>query len=202
MLGCLQYAMGNNRKKLQNKYPSNHPLSHERGSEQSERASEQVSAEERASEASRAEQANEWAVRANKRTDERVAQYFRLGFWLIWPTEQFRKKFVLLLISRGKTTGVQMCQKTDYTLSQNQLGNSRPSERDSTLLYKKLFLCVRSSVPSSVYLSVHPLVNPSVILEKKVPREYIRCDYFIVTHSIIRRTNGRTRPLIVIRSCM
>ena len=27
-----------------------------------------------------------WAVRANERADERVAQYFSLYFWLIWPT--------------------------------------------------------------------------------------------------------------------
>ena len=44
------------------------------------------SAAKRASKASRAEQANEEVVLANKRTDERVAQYFCLGFWLIWPT--------------------------------------------------------------------------------------------------------------------
>ena len=25
-------------------------------------------------------------MRANERADEQVAQYFRLGFWLIWPT--------------------------------------------------------------------------------------------------------------------
>ena len=34
-----------------------------------------MSAAERASEASSAEQANEWAVRANERADERMAQY-------------------------------------------------------------------------------------------------------------------------------
>ena len=39
----------------------------------SERASEQMSAVERASEASSAEQANEWAVRANERADEWMA---------------------------------------------------------------------------------------------------------------------------------
>ena len=42
----------------------------ERGSEQSERVSELVSTAEGAS------KANEWAVRANEQTDERVAQYF------------------------------------------------------------------------------------------------------------------------------
>ena len=52
-------------------------LSHERGSEQSERASERVSAAEGASEASSLVQAIEWAVQANKLTDERVAQYLR-----------------------------------------------------------------------------------------------------------------------------
>ena len=40
-----------------------------------EPASERMSAAERASEASSAEQANEWAVRANERADERMAQY-------------------------------------------------------------------------------------------------------------------------------
>ena len=56
----------------------NFTLSHERGSEQSEQVSERVSAAEGASEASSPEQANEWAVRANGRTDEQVAQYFSL----------------------------------------------------------------------------------------------------------------------------
>ena len=44
--------------------------------------SERVSTAERASEASSAEQANEWAVQANKRTDKRVAQYLRPDLWL------------------------------------------------------------------------------------------------------------------------
>ena len=54
-------------------------LSYERGSEWSERASE-------GSEPSSAEQAYEWAVGANKRTDKRVAQYSNLYSWLFWPT--------------------------------------------------------------------------------------------------------------------
>ena len=41
----------------------------------SERASEQMSAADRASEASSAEPANEWALRANERTEEWMAQY-------------------------------------------------------------------------------------------------------------------------------
>ena len=41
-----------------------------------------MSAAEGASEASSLEQANEWAVRANERTDERVAQYYSLYSWL------------------------------------------------------------------------------------------------------------------------
>ena len=45
-----------------------------------ERANERVSAVERASEARHAEQANEEAVRANERADERVAQYLQLDF--------------------------------------------------------------------------------------------------------------------------
>ena len=52
-------------------------------SEVSERASEQVSAAEGASEASSPEQANEWAVRVNEQTDERVAQYYSLYSWLL-----------------------------------------------------------------------------------------------------------------------
>ena len=30
-------------------------------------------------------------MRANERTDERVAQYLRLGFWLIWPTVRWQE---------------------------------------------------------------------------------------------------------------
>ena len=45
----------------------NNSLSHERGSERSEQASKRVIAAERASEACSAEQANEWAVRADGR---------------------------------------------------------------------------------------------------------------------------------------
>ena len=55
-----------------------HSLS-QRGSERSERANERVSAAERMSKSSR-------AVQANKRRDERVAHYLRLGSWWIWPT--------------------------------------------------------------------------------------------------------------------
>ena len=50
-----------------------------------------VSAAERASEASRVEQVNKWAVRANERRDKRVAQYFSLCSWLFWPTVPWRK---------------------------------------------------------------------------------------------------------------
>ena len=45
-----------------------------------------VSAAEGASEASSPEQANEWEVWANERTDKQVAQYFHLDSWLFWPT--------------------------------------------------------------------------------------------------------------------
>ena len=48
--------------------------------------SEWMSAAGGESEASRGEQANEWAVRANERMDEQVAQYFSLYSWLFWPT--------------------------------------------------------------------------------------------------------------------
>ena len=50
----------------------------------SEQASERVSAAEHASEASSAEQANELALRANERTNERVAHYFHRDSWLFW----------------------------------------------------------------------------------------------------------------------
>ena len=45
-----------------------------------------MSAAERASEASKTEQAKKLAVRANERTDERVAQYSNLYSCLFWPT--------------------------------------------------------------------------------------------------------------------
>ena len=45
--------------------------------------SKRVSAAKGASEASSPEQANEWAVRANERTDKRVAQYYSLYSWLL-----------------------------------------------------------------------------------------------------------------------
>ena len=51
-----------------------------------------MSAAERASEASRALQAKEWAVRANKRTDERVAQYFSHFFWIVLAHRAPRKE--------------------------------------------------------------------------------------------------------------
>ena len=41
-----------------------------------------MSAAEYPSEASSAEQANDLAVRANKQTEEQVAQYFHLDLWL------------------------------------------------------------------------------------------------------------------------
>ena len=52
-------------------------------------------AAERVCEASREEQANETAVRANKRTDERVAQYFRPNSWLFCPTVHSSSEFEL-----------------------------------------------------------------------------------------------------------
>ena len=45
-----------------------------------------MSAEERASKASRKEQANEWAVQANERMDERVAQCLSIDPWLFQTT--------------------------------------------------------------------------------------------------------------------
>ena len=71
-------AMVQNRKKNRKNSHliNNHLLSYEWGSERSERASE----------ASSVEQANKWAVRANRWMDERVAQYSNLHSWLFWPT--------------------------------------------------------------------------------------------------------------------
>ena len=46
----------------------------------SEGAIEQMSAEKRASKASSAEQDSEWAVQANERVDERIAQFFKCRF--------------------------------------------------------------------------------------------------------------------------
>ena len=50
------------------------------------RARKQMNSTGRLSEASRAEQANEWVVRTNKQTNERVAQYLCPNFWLFWTT--------------------------------------------------------------------------------------------------------------------
>ena len=53
--------------------------------EVSDWASIRVSSAELVSETSSVEQANKWAVWANERMDERVAQYLHLDFWLFWP---------------------------------------------------------------------------------------------------------------------
>ena len=45
-----------------------------------------MSAAEYASKASSVEQANEWVMRANERTDKQMAQYLHLNSWLIWTT--------------------------------------------------------------------------------------------------------------------
>ena len=71
-----------------------HPIIHchkSEGVREVSGASEQVSAAERASEASSAEQANERMVRANERTDERVARYLRLTSWLFWIIVEWAK---------------------------------------------------------------------------------------------------------------
>ena len=52
----------------------------------SEQASEWASAAVHASKASSVEQVNEWAVWANKRTDEWVTQFCRLDSWLFCPS--------------------------------------------------------------------------------------------------------------------
>ena len=53
--------------------------------EQSEQANERVNAAERTSKVRSAEQANQWAVRANEQMDKQVAQYLHLDFLLFWP---------------------------------------------------------------------------------------------------------------------
>ena len=62
----------------------------------SERAFEWMSAAERAREVSSAEQANEWAVRANARMEERMTQYSTRRFPLIWNrcAEEANKRVV------------------------------------------------------------------------------------------------------------
>ena len=75
-----------------------------------------VSAAERASEASNAEQANEWAVRANERTDERVAQYLHVDFWL------FRKKnWILELLLQKKTVSRVYLHSCVYVTHTNEV---------------------------------------------------------------------------------
>ena len=69
---------------------NSHPIFHFPTSEGVSKVSKRVSAAERGSEASSAEQANEWAVRANERTDERMTQYCSLDSWLFWPTVCWR----------------------------------------------------------------------------------------------------------------
>ena len=66
---------------LPNVSASSHSLFNKLGSEW---AREQMSAAERPIEESRAEQAKERALQANKQIDEWVAQYFRLDSWLFW----------------------------------------------------------------------------------------------------------------------
>ena len=64
-----------------------------------------MSAAEGASEASSPEQANEWAVRANERTDERVAQYLRLDSCLFQTIVRrfyvFTQSFINFRLSRS-----------------------------------------------------------------------------------------------------
>ena len=69
--------MVQNRKKNRK---NSHQINHYPTSDEVSEVNEQISGH--VSEASRAEQANEWAVRANERTDKRVAQYCSLYFWL------------------------------------------------------------------------------------------------------------------------
>ena len=85
----MEGTMGESRSKHRlNSHPTIHCPTSEGVSEMSERANEwarQSARAKRASKVSGAEQANKWVVRANKQTDERVAQYFILYFWSLWP---------------------------------------------------------------------------------------------------------------------
>ena len=75
--------MGQNREKHRK---NSHLIIHFSTCEGVSEVSERASAAEGASEASSSEQANEWAVQGNERTDEQVAQYCSPDSWLFWPT--------------------------------------------------------------------------------------------------------------------
>ena len=81
--------MGQNRKKHR---INGHPIIHFPTSEGVSKVSEWVSAAEGASKASGPEQANEWAVQAKDRTDERVAQNLHLCSFLFSTTVTCRQK--------------------------------------------------------------------------------------------------------------
>ena len=68
-----------------------------------ERASEQMSLAARASQASSAEQANEWAVRANEQTEYQMTQHFtRADFIVILPYVRYLCACVFLYLSTGR----------------------------------------------------------------------------------------------------
>ena len=78
---------------------SNHSFSCKRGSERSEQAGKRVSTAMSTSKASRAEQTNKWAERANKPMDEQVAQYLRPDSGLFWPIEPCLPVFLLFQLT-------------------------------------------------------------------------------------------------------
>ena len=71
--------------KFRSFWDTKNSLSQEWGSERSKRAIERVSAAQGASKGRSPDQANEWAVWANERTDERVAQFLCPNSWLFCP---------------------------------------------------------------------------------------------------------------------
>ena len=88
-----------------------------------------MSAAEGASEASSPEQANEWAVRANEWTDERVAQYFSLYSCLFQTTVQ----------GRGVSHEV---GGTEFCWAQNPEKMSKNSEKKNKEKIKKAIDCI------------------------------------------------------------
>ena len=95
-----------------------------------------MSGAERASKASRVEPANERAVRANKRTDERVAEYLRLDFWLFWlivsgwdEEEEGNQSIMRAFINGGK----QSVRVNPLSLCQNSLEENNNLYRNDVL---------------------------------------------------------------------
>ena len=68
----------------------------------SEQASEWARRSSQAQRSTQAKWASEWVVQANKRMNERVAQYLRLDFWLFWTIVQEKDEDWGLSCCEGK----------------------------------------------------------------------------------------------------